>query len=34
MKNKAFETVAALAVWLSLSVLFATVALGFVGYFD
>jgi hypothetical protein len=34
MKHKTIETVAALAVWLSLCVLFAVTALGFVGYFD
>ena len=31
---KTLRTFANLAVWLSLCVLFATVALGFVGYFD
>jgi len=34
MKHKTIETVAALAVWLSLCALFAVVALGFFGFFD
>jgi hypothetical protein len=32
--KRALETIAALAVWLALSVLLAVVALGFCGYFD
>jgi len=32
--KRTLETFAALAVWLSLCVLFAVVALGFVGFFD
>ena len=34
MKHKLLNTVAELAVWFSLCALFATVALGFVGFFD